>query len=186
VTPVGCNRINVAVLLDRAVAGTLKGNLAEGFKSLLSSSGILEAAVGLEDEPLVAGPFPAAARALWRDNLVLAGDAAGFRDPISGEGMSLALRGARECAAAVSEFIGSGSSAAFRAYERRQRTLMRNSALLARLTLTLASRPSLGRRAIANLNRRPETFRRLVSVNAGELALTALRPRDLLALAFGV
>jgi hypothetical protein len=52
--------------------------------------------------------------------------------------------------------------------------------------LALSARPTLGRRAVENLSRHPETFARLGAVNSLELPLSSLPPRDLLALATGL
>src|ERR1700736_1871263 len=51
----------------------------------------------------------------YADGVVLVGDVAGYNDPIMGQGLSLALRGARM----ISEVMGAGpdwSPGAFRAY----------------------------------------------------------------------
>jgi flavin-dependent dehydrogenase len=126
------------------------------------------------------------ARALWRDNLVLAGDAAGFFDGITGDGMTQSLVSARDCAAAVQVLLSTGSTQGLREYAQRRRRLSRNATLLARLNLALAARPALGRRSIRNLARHPDTFARLAAVSSGDLGLDDLRPRDVLALALGV
>lgn len=186
VTPVGGTLVNVAVLLDRSRVDELAGRLREGFESLLASVPICADGTELVDEPLAVGPFPAVARSAWRDNLVLVGDAAGFFDPISGNGLTLALVSARRCAAAIDSYLESGSTAPLRAYERQCRALARNSTLFARLVLVLAARPRLGRRVLHNLGRRPRTFSKLAAINDGELDLSALSPRDFLAFALGV
>lgn len=185
VTPVGGNVVNVAVLLGRRQARGLAGNLQSTFLELLARSAF--AAEGeLVDEPLAVGPFPAGAKRVWQRNLVLVGDAAGFLDPINGEGMTAALVSARQCAAAVHAFLSSGSTAPLRAYQRQREDLVRAPNLFARTMLALASRPALGRRAVLNLSRQPETFARLVAMNGCDLPLSFLRPRDLLALATGL
>lgn len=186
VTPVGGRLVNAAVLLERRGMEAMAGRLAEGFLDLVGRSA-LGRAFELVDEPLAAGPFPASAKALWRSpNLVLVGDAAGFHDGISGDGMSLALISARYCAGAVVSFLNTGSPRPFREYEQRRRRLARNSRLIASLILALASRPSLGRRAVLNLARKPDTFAKLAAINGGKLGLGSLRPRDIMALALGV
>src|SRR5690606_36275822 len=139
----------------------------------------------LLDEPMIMGPFPSSASALAKHNLVLAGDAAGFFDPITGEGMSLALQSAHDAASSIDAFLREGKHDVIQDYERRQRARARNSMLLARLCLFLARRPALGRRAIANMNRRPATFEKLVAINSGDAELRHLRPRDALALLLG-
>ena len=189
VTPVGGRVVNVAMLLRRRAMPRFAGRLAEAFEEVLGASGVLPVGAALADEPLAAGPFPARSLRAWRQNLVLVGDAAGFLDAISGEGMSTTLVSARRCALAVSEYLVSGSAGdagAFRRYDRSRRSLVRNADLLARVSLALSSRPALARHAVRNLSKQPATFERLAGVSAGELRLRALRPRDLWGLALGV
>jgi flavin-dependent dehydrogenase len=184
VTPAGGPVVNVAVLISRERAGSLAGNLEAGF-SQLARSGPGISAGHLLDAPAVAGPFQARSKRAWSHNLVLAGDAAGFYDGISGEGMSLALLSARGCAEAVHAYLNDGNTRHFELYDRALRRRQRNSTLLARLNLALAARPSLGLRALRNLSRRPATFERLLSINQGLGGFDSLRPRDLTALLFG-
>lgn len=185
-TPLGGNLVNAAVLLDRARVTDLAGRLREGFISLLSSVPVCESGFELANEPMVAGPFPATAKSAWRGNLVLVGDAAGFYDPISGNGMTLALISARHCAAAIDGHLSTGSDYPLTMYGRQCRALTRNSTFFARLILALAARPRIGGRVLSNLARTPRTFGKLVAINDGELGLNALRPRDLLGFALGV
>lgn len=186
VTPLGGSLVNVAVLLDHSRVDELAGRLREGFVSLVRSAPIGGVGVELVDEPLAVGPFPAKAKTMWRANLVLAGDAAGFFDPISGNGMTLALVSARHCASAIDAYLSTGSTEPLREYERRCRALARNSTMFARLILALAARPRLGSHVLGNLARAPRTFSKLAAINDGELGFGALTPRDLLAFAFGV
>ena len=186
VTPLGGNLVNVAVLLDQSRVRELGGRLREGFVSLVTSAPFGAATFELVDEPLAVGPFPASAKSMWRDNLVLAGDAAGFYDPVSGNGMSLALVSARHCASAIDAYLETGSTERLREYERRCRSMARNSTLFARLILALAARPKLGSHVLGNLARAPMTFTKLAAINDGELGLRALRPRDLVAFALGL
>lgn len=184
VTPVGPSVVNVAMLFRRGMRAS-SGGPAEAFPGLLQSDTSLASGVLLA-EPVAAGPFPAASRRPWRDNLVLVGDAAGFVDAISGEGISTSLLSARVCADAVAGYLDGDSDQAFRRYAKQRGALARNADLLAHLSLVLSSRPWLARHSVRNLMRQPETFRRLLGVSAGDLRLTDLRPRDLLALAAGV
>jgi flavin-dependent dehydrogenase len=186
VTPVHKNVVNLALLLDRSRSRQLGGNLRQAFDSIILEAGVLADGGELLDEPLAAGPFPASATRAWRSNLLLAGDAAGFFDGISGEGMSLALVSAQQCAQAVHAYLSDGREKHFAAYDRRRRHLARNSTLLARLSLFLAAHPSLGERVIGNLARRPATFAKLVAINQGGTGFRQLTLRDVLAFGLGV
>ncbi|MCK9518012.1 MAG: NAD(P)/FAD-dependent oxidoreductase [Dehalococcoidia bacterium] len=185
VTPVGDRSANVAILTRRDRMAGFAGHLREAFSELASGHPVLRAGFAIEDEPMAAGPFARGCKRAWRGNLVLVGDAAGFFDGITGEGMPAALLGAERAAAAVAEYLEHGSYAPFRRYERERRALTRNAEVLGRLSLTLGRWPAFAGQAIRNLDARPETFARLVAVNTGDAGLRSLRPRDLLALAPG-
>ena len=185
ITPVGEYDANVALLLRKPAMHQFAGNLRTRYGMTLRAHPALGDAFELLDEPLAAGPFVASCTRPWRANLVLVGDAAGFFDGITGEGMSVALVSARHCAAAVDRYLGAGDYAAFREYAARRAALVRNSNLLARVSLALGSRPTLARMAVRNLQRQPRTFEKLVAINSGEAALRSVRPRDFMALAAG-
>lgn len=187
VTPVGGRTVNVAVLARRSQFAAIRGDLAGWFSQVLTTPTLpFGPTPDLIDQPRVAGPFGRACTRPWRRNLVLVGDAAGFLDAITGEGMSLALVSARDCAAAVDRFLADHDERWFRRYAASRRTLIRNPELLGRLSLALASRPPIARFAIRNMARRPQTFARLVGVSSGELALRSLRPADAAALLLGL
>jgi flavin-dependent dehydrogenase len=185
VTPVGEFEGNVALLTRKPGMRRFAGQLVEEYTRLLAS---LPGGDGAEllDEPLAAGPFETGCRRPWRANVVLVGDAAGFFDGITGEGMSVALRSARDCAAACDAYLDSGGYEPFKRYAAQRSAVVLNSGLLGRLTLTLGERPPLARMAVRNLRRKPATFDRLLGLNAGTLGLGSLRPGDVLALALGV
>jgi flavin-dependent dehydrogenase len=185
-TPVGGSLVNVAVLLGSDLARKLGGRLEGAFDELVANGASRLRNLRRVDQPLVAGPFPVAATRRWRNNLLLAGDAGGFFDGITGEGLSLALIGAKKCAEAVDAFLQDGNTAHFATYDRACAALQRPSTLMARLCLALAARPALARRTLANLARKPGVLSKLIRVSQGEAGLSSLRPADALALLCGV
>ncbi|MGI8927361.1 MAG: NAD(P)/FAD-dependent oxidoreductase [Tepidiformaceae bacterium] len=186
VTPVAAGVANVALLTRRAGMRVFAGARRPAFESLLATHPRFAGGFELLDEPLAAGPFWRHCSRPSRANFLLVGDAAGFHDGISGEGMSAALLSARAAASALDSYLASGSFEPFRRYDARRLAITRNSNLLARLSLFLGRDPRLARLAIANLARQPHTFARLLAVNAGEAPLSSLRLRDALALATGL
>jgi flavin-dependent dehydrogenase len=178
-TPVAPRLLNVAVLLNEPASRGLDGNLSRYLEARMREAGVEGQ---LTDEPMMAGPFPSKAARLTSDNLVLVGDAAGFFDPITGIGMSTALRSARLVADHVAECL---DQKRWPSEDGELRVSTTNSELMARLLLVLSSHPALGRIAIRNLQRRPEVFTKLMAINDGMLELTDLRPHDLLALLLG-
>jgi flavin-dependent dehydrogenase len=185
-TPVAAGSANVAILLEKRLVKAFAGRATAAFREMLGGHPAAGASPDLEDEPLVAGPFSRGCRRRWRGNLVLVGDAAGFFDGISGDGMSAALVEARLCAAAVDAFLVSGSFEPFKRYERECRARQRASNLLARVMLGYARQPWAARFAVGSMARHPETLARLVSVAADGGSIRRLRARDAAALLFGV
>ena len=185
VTPVDDRIVNVAVLTRRRSFTEVEGDLRGWFTRTVGDRLGADVNAQLLDDPLAAGPFGAACVRPWRENLVLVGDAAGFADAISGEGMSTTLVSARQCAAAVDQYLDTRDQTAFRRYAMQRRSLVRNSDLLGRMSLALAAYPSLGRLAVNHLSRRPASFARMVAVSTGELPFRALRLADFSALLLG-
>jgi flavin-dependent dehydrogenase len=80
--------------------------------------------------------------------VLLVGDAAGFYDPFTGEGIFAALRGAELAAETVVGALRAGdvSAAALASYQRARRAVFREKAWLTR-----ALQVAIGRRSLANL-----------------------------------
>jgi flavin-dependent dehydrogenase len=184
ITPVGGRAVNIGLLCNEGVARGFGGDLEGRFGGLVQDA-LPRLPLRALSPPELTGPFPVTAMRAWDRNLLLAGDAAGFFDGISGEGISLALRSSRYTAEAALSYLETGSNDSFRAYGRRMQDLRRPSTFFARLILALAARPALARVALRNLAHRPDVFSRLAAVNSGELRFRDLRPGDLLGLLAG-
>ncbi|XYH98497.1 NAD(P)/FAD-dependent oxidoreductase [Sorangium sp. So ce1128] len=91
-----------------------------------------------------AGPFARAARARVADRIALVGDAAGYIDPLTGEGLSLAFRCAQALGAILPDALARGATCeALWPYELAFRRIFRKYAWLTRGLLHLAARPRL-------------------------------------------
>ncbi len=112
-----------------------------------------------------AGPLLQKVKRVTRGRLALVGDASGYVDAITGEGLSLAFHQAR----ALADAIACGD---LRRYERAHRRIGRGPDTLTRLVLALERRPRLRRRAIAALAAEPEVFCRLLGVHSRSLPLS--------------
>ena len=185
-TPVGAHELNVAVLARKPFMSRLAGDLTGRLAALIEADRALPFPWEPQSPAAAAGPFGRRARRPWRGNVVLVGDAAGFFDGITGEGMAVALVAARHCATAVDCFLAGAGCEPLRAYGGQLRRISRNSELLGRVSLLLGSRPALASWAVRNLARQPDTFDKLTAINAGGRGLSSLRPRDALALAVGM
>ncbi|MCZ6507447.1 MAG: NAD(P)/FAD-dependent oxidoreductase [Acidobacteria bacterium] len=114
-----------------------------------------------------AGPFDQRPRRLYRGRVVLVGDAAGYRDPITGEGLDLSFHQAlllARCLAADD----------LRPYPRRLRRLTARPYLFIRLLLAAEARPGLRRRLLRLLAANPDLFARLLAIQAGGQPLSTL------------
>lgn len=103
VAPVPGGLTNVCVVMPHAAGEPAFGSPDALIRSRLDAdAGLRErfAAARPEGEPVMLGPMAVDADAAGEPGLLLAGDAAGFIDPMTGDGLRLALAGA-ELAAAV-------------------------------------------------------------------------------------
>ncbi len=106
-----------------------------------------------------AGPLHRRPRRVWRGRVLLAGDAAGYVDAITGEGLDLAFHQAF----ALVEAVRRGDP---RRYARYCRRLNRLPFALIRLLLFAERRPALRRRLIRTLADEPWLFQRLLAIHA--------------------
>ena len=103
----------------------------------------------------------------------LVGDAAGFYDPFTGEGVTLALRGAEILAEVADGWLrGAGD---LDEYDRQRDAATRDKFRLNRLLQRVVAWPALANAVAARLSRRPDLADRLVGI-AGDFvpARTAL------------
>lgn len=169
VTPVGPREVGVALVWS---GGTAR------FDDLLRRFPRLEA--HLEGAAILsrdrgAGPLLQRVRGVVRGNLALVGDASGYLDAITGEGMSVAFHEAH----ALAKALAAGDLSR---YERQHRALNRLPNTMTRAVLALEKRPGLRRRALHALAAEPETFNRLLGVHARTLPLRAVGLRNVLRL----
>ncbi len=118
-------------------------------------------------------------------NVLLVGDAAAFVDPFTGQGVYLALSGARRAAAAISRALHHAAEerVAWREYAADIRSAVMERKRLAAMVKMLVTFGFAARRAAAALRRRPADFVPLIEAVCGnrpapgrpELALTIAR-----------
>jgi flavin-dependent dehydrogenase len=127
-----------------------------------------------------AGPFRQGVRRRHAPGVALVGDAAGYLDPLTGEGITLGFLSAR----ALVETIARG--APLEHYERAYRRLSSNYYRMTALLLAIAPHRRLRRRVIGALARSPEIFDHFLAVNDGATSLHALGWRGLARLLQGL
>jgi len=167
VTPVAGDEIGVAVLWqDRA-------GEAAGFDRLLAR--LPRLAGRLQGRPAAsrdrgAGPLAQRVRRAFAGNLALVGDAAGYVDAITGEGLSLAFQQAE---ALVASLVAEGGAGDLERYEYARRRLARLPDTTTRLLLFVERHRALRRRAIRALAADPALFSRLLALHVRDLPLAS-------------
>ncbi|BDG10137.1 NAD(P)/FAD-dependent oxidoreductase [Anaeromyxobacter paludicola] len=158
VTPAGPGRVGVALLFEE--------DAPHAFERLLTrfpALGDRLAGAPFETPAAGAGPLERRASRVCADRLVLLGDAAGYVDALTGEGLSLAFDAALALGRCLPEALArDGARAALRPWEREVRSRWRRYQAITRLVLAVSRRPPLRRRAIALLGASPQLFGALV------------------------
>ncbi len=181
ITPVEPRVINVALLLERGRARELKGGLHEGFTRMwMEMAGTEPLGDALpEGDVALTGPLRQEARDVVADGVVLVGDAAGFLDGITGEGMSIALESARLAAAVLDRALTMGdlSARALRPYRVERARQLRLRRWLTRVVLRGIRHRALARATVGMLGRHPRLFGALLAMNDGAGLRALLRGR---------
>jgi flavin-dependent dehydrogenase len=153
VTPVADDLVGIAVLTDR---GTRFEDALAGFPLLT------ERLTGERSAVLGAGPLRQRASRRVAGRVLLVGDAGGYVDALTGEGIALGLAQARSAVAAVA----AGDPARYEADARR---LGRKHELLTRALLTATAAAPLRRRIVPAAARLPRVFAAAVNQLAGPI-----------------
>jgi flavin-dependent dehydrogenase len=170
--------------------GRFAGRLEEAYDGYLGSLPHLAEAVAggrRSSAVLACGPFDVRARSRVADRAVLVGDAGGYLDPITGEGISLALQGAHWAAEAIDGALRAGDLSARRLlpYHRRMEQALRHHKALTRTILWLFRRGRLAGLVARRLAGCPGLYSTLLAVNCGVKTFWDVRPADLLRFVMG-
>ncbi len=167
VTPLGPQLVSVAMLwADGRRRETGWSNFMPNFPALAERLRDAEP----DSKALGAGPMSQRSRAWIAPRFILLGDAGGYVDAITGEGLSLAFGGALALGQILPHALAPGSSsAALAQYQREVSRNFRRSALATRLMLMLARRPGLRRRLIRRLDRHEWVFESVLAWSLAEV-----------------
>jgi flavin-dependent dehydrogenase len=136
---------------------------------------------------MATGPIACRAARSVADGALLVGDAAGFYDPFTGEGISMALRGAELAAGVLHEALARGDlgARALAPYEAGRRAAFSHRLRLDRLLQEILARPRLADWVARRLRRDPDLADLLARVTGDlEDAAGLFRPRVLARLLF--
>lgn len=110
------------------------------------------------------GPMDQRTTGVVRDHVALVGDAAGYRDSITGEGLSLALRQARHLASAMVRDD-------LKDYEKACKKINRGPFFMISLILSIQKQPRLRSKIIEHLSERSSLFSHLIEFSQGNFSL---------------
>ena len=144
----------------------------------------------LRDAELVSGPLGGAhfhqrVRTVADGRVFLVGDASGYDDPTTGDGIAIGMLLAERLAEHAGDLLTGRSSpeAAAAGYVADHAGLVRERRRLTRLALFLAGSPVLSHRAIVRSTTDPRALTKLVAINCGYQRFRDVTPRDWLLLA---
>lgn len=161
VTPVAAEEVGVAILWGGRKAGF--DELLGSFPRLAERLGAAPAAS--RDRGM--GPLRQPVKAVARGRLALVGDASGYVDAITGEGLSLAFHQA----GALVEAMLTGDLGG---YARRHRRIGALPDAMTGLLLWIERHPALRRRVVRALSREPAIFSRILGVHCRALPMRDL------------
>jgi geranylgeranyl reductase family protein len=167
VAPLSAARANVTFVLDRREMTGAGGDL-EGFyrdalrrwprvRERLSRASLL-------GPPAAIGPLALEASRVSAPGVLLVGDSAGFYDPFTGEGVTLALRGAEMAAEVADRALAAAHGFDLRAYDRARHAATRGKFRINRALQRVVARPVLSNAMARRLSRRPDLANRLVGI----------------------
>ena len=179
--PSGCGETLVAVLGPRGALRRSPESVADAYRRLVETAHP-ELAGAAATRVTGAGPFRVSPARVASNRVFLAGDAAGFIDPLTGDAMAAGLAGARHLAEVLAANPADPALAAaahrqFLAAQHRRRLVVTS------LALFLTGSPAWARRAVSGTARRPSALQALVEVNGGTRGLRGVGLRDWAALA---
>lgn len=169
VAPQEDGRVNVAMVVDMRRFERRSGSVEDFFTGELRSyAGLRERTATAQRVTRVrgVGPLTRKVRRTSGDGFLLVGDAAGFFDPFTGEGIVDALQGGLLAADAISRALelGDVSAKSLASYERARRSSFTNKRRAAWLVQAFVTSPRLMDYAISRIARRPEIATALTGV----------------------
>lgn len=168
IAPLSATRANVAFVLDRGELARAGGDLAGFYERMIAErwprvAERLRRAERL-GQPRAIGPLALRARHVSAPGSLLVGDAAGFYDPFTGEGVTLALRSATLACDTADAALRSGKATELASYDRRRHAATRDKFRFNRLLQHVVAWPCLANHLARRLSARPAIADRLVGV----------------------
>jgi flavin-dependent dehydrogenase len=178
--PLGGGRWNATLVVPRERAGEISADRRRFFRQKLGAYGVADRFADAEPtrELEITGPFQVTPRRTTAPGVLLTGDAAGYFDPLTGQGIHRALATGRSAAAAVLRMLDAPSAAARTAaraaYEAELEGILAPGRRVQRLVDEVVGRPWLLGPASRLLSRRPGLASLLVDVTGDRVPASAL------------
>lgn len=190
ITPVSDTELEVALLVEQRGMRSFAGRHETAYDAYLRDLPHLRAVIqGGErtSSVLACGPFDVRARARVADRAVLVGDAGGYLDPITGEGIALALQSAIWAAEVVDDALRCDDLSAKRLmpYHTRLERALHHYKILTRTILYLIRHKRLAGIVVRRLACCPEFYSKLLAINCGVRTFWDLHLTDLSRFVFG-
>jgi 2-polyprenyl-6-methoxyphenol hydroxylase-like FAD-dependent oxidoreductase len=180
--PTGPDEMLLAVLGPRGALRRPGLSVADSYRQIASEAHPELTGARLTSEVRGAGPFRAGPARVAEGRAFVVGDAAGFTDPLTGDGIASGLAQAEALASFWAEDPGRPARVAAR-YRAWRAAQWRRRCFVSGLALGLSGSATLARRALGGLERRPAALQSLLEVNDGSRGLGSVSPRDWAALA---
>lgn len=156
--PLGAGNANLTVVIPAKDAATIGGDKPGFLWRTLAQFPSLRARFAqaeIDERPLACGPFDLRLRRVMAPGALLVGDAAGYYDPLTGQGIYRALRSAEMAAAAIMAALALGRWSAFSQYEQQRRREFAAATWLQHAIEFALSNPRLLRGAFRALHWQP-------------------------------
>jgi menaquinone-9 beta-reductase len=178
ITPCGVKRVGVAFLWDPQHYGKTKGgpNLAHSLLSNFPKLAAKLATMNTDGKTLALGPMQRNALLPATEGVVLVGDAAGYLDALTGEGISLAMGHALALEETVIPVLqkkakGLLTTRELSYYIQANKSINRPYYQSTHLALFFSSHPRFANRAVKALNKQSSLFQHLLFASMGKRKL---------------
>ncbi len=180
----------VALLLEERAMREFRHDLAGAYDAFVRGApGLRKRVAHAELAPPISavGPLGFAVDRCYGPGFLLIGDAAGFLDPISGMGMTIALQSVCAGLPILERALATGdvSAGALAPYERLRSEAVNDAVRFTRILLQMARHKAIANRAVRRLRRNRELLSRLLGLTSGATRYRDIRTREKLALLLG-
>jgi flavin-dependent dehydrogenase len=177
--PVGPDEHLLALLCDRAQMAAFSNDLIGQYRARARAAHPDLEGADLSGTVSAIGPFRYGAKTVAQDGIFLVGDASGFVDPITGEGLASGLAQAQAFARALDHPHPEAI------YRRLHRRITRDPRRFTALVVYLATNARRAARAVHGMQRLPSAMPRLLGINLGYWGFGRVTPREWVALLAG-